>query len=55
MVTSIDGKVLVNKKVALTQGTNTLQVAETNGLRKGIYLLTITMGNTKKTLSIEKQ
>jgi len=55
MITSIDGKVLVNKKYPLIQGSNTLQVNETNRLAKGFYLLTITMGNTKKTLSIEKE
>lgn len=55
VVTSIDGKVLVNKKYSLTQGSNALQINEANGLSKGMYLLTITMGNTKKTLSIEKQ
>ena len=55
MITSIGGKVLVNKKYALIQGSNTLQVNETNRLAKGFYLITIKMGYTKKTLSIEKE
>jgi|GEM_PF-645451 len=55
VVTSIDGRVLVNKKYSLTQGNNALQINEASRLSKGFYLLTITMGNTRKTLSIEKQ
>ena len=55
LVTSIDGKVLVNRKYTLAQGNNILQVNETGRLAKGFYLLTITVGNDKKTLSIEKQ
>ena len=55
LVTSIEGKVLFNKKYALIQGSNTLQINEANRLAKGFYLLTITIGNDKKTLSVEKQ
>ena len=55
MITSINGKVLVNKKYSLTQGSNALQINEASRLSKGFYLLTITMGNTSKTLNIEKQ
>ncbi len=55
MITSIDGKVLVNKKYTLTQGSNALQINEASRFAKGFYLLTITLGNDKKTLSIEKQ
>ena len=55
VVTSIDGRELINRKYSLTKGSNALQLNEANRLAKGFYLLTITMGNDKKTMSIEKQ
>ncbi len=54
-ITSTEGKQLLTKKFNLTEGENHLKIEETKQLSKGVYLLTITVGNEKKTVSIIKE
>jgi len=54
-ITSIEGRLLINKKFSLTKGLNMLKLSETNRLSKGMYMLTIKMGDVVKTIAVEKE
>ena len=54
-ITSLQGKVLVQKKLYLAEGDNHLIIDETNLLSNGLYLLTVTVGNDKKSINIVKE
>ena len=54
-IASINGKVLVQKNLSLTEGNNHLKVEETRQLGKGMYLLTIIVGNERKSIIIVKE
>jgi len=55
LISSVDGKMLISKKYKLVEGNNNLRLMEAKELSKGAYLLTIIVGNDKKTYNIEKQ
>jgi len=54
-ITNVEGKQMLVKKCNLFAGENVIGWNETAQLSKGVYILTITMNNEKKTLNIEKQ
>ncbi len=54
-ITSMEGKLKLQKKLNLAEGENHLKLEETKQLSQGMYLLTLVVGNEKKTVSIVKE
>ena len=54
-ISSTEGKIMFQKKLNLIEGENHLKIEETKQLSQGLYLLTIVVGNEKKTISIVKE
>ena len=54
-ISSTEGKVLLQKNLNLTEGNNHIEIDETKRLSIGIYLLTLSVGNEKKTINIVKE